>query len=61
MQTELLTIPEFCKMANIGRTTAYSLINAGLIKAIKIGKKTLIPRTSMNEWISTLQPYKREQ
>lgn len=58
MQTELLTIPEFCRTANVGRTNAYRLINEGSIKAVKVGKKTLIPRVAMESWIAALQPYK---
>jgi len=57
MQTELLTIPQFCAHVNIGRTNAYRLINEGQIKAVKLGKKTLIPRVEMLKWIETLQPY----
>ena len=55
--TELFTIPEFCAAANIGRTNAYRLINAGQLKAVKIGKKTLISRASLQEWILSLEPY----
>ncbi len=58
MTTALMTIPEFCHAANIGRTNAYKLINVGDIKAVKVGKKTLIPRTALESWIASLEPYK---
>ncbi|HRQ60058.1 MAG TPA: helix-turn-helix domain-containing protein [Alphaproteobacteria bacterium] len=57
MKKELLTITEFCSIANIGRTNAYRLINSGAIKAVKIGKKTLIPLEALEEWISSLTAY----
>lgn len=57
MQTELLTIPEFCKAINLGKTSAYKLINTGKIKALKLGKKTLVPRSSIDEFIASLPVY----
>lgn len=61
MNTELLTIPEFCQMANTGRTNAYKLINSGALKAVKLGKKTLIRKADMDTWVSSLNPYKPVQ
>ncbi len=57
MQTELLTIPEFCQAVNIGKTNCYRLINTNQIRAVKINKKTLISRKEMLRWIENLQPY----
>lgn len=58
MPKELLTVSEFCEAANIGRTLAYELIAYGELKAVKVGRKTLIPTTSMHEWMQSLQPFK---
>ena len=57
MQTELLTIPELCRQVNIGKTYAYRLIGEGTIKAVKCGRKTLVPRAEIHKWIETLKPY----
>lgn len=57
MQTELLTLSEFCKAVNLGRTSVYKLINAGKVKALKLGKKTLVPRSSLDEFIASLPAY----
>lgn len=57
MKSELLTISEFCKLANCGATYTYQLIGKGNLRALKVGRKTLIPRDSVNEWIGSLQPY----
>lgn len=58
MKAELLTIPEFCKSVNLGRTVAYRLINEGKVKAVKLGKKTLIPRSALDDFIASLPAYK---
>jgi excisionase family DNA binding protein len=48
---ELLTIPEFCAWARIGRTKAYDEIGAGALRALKIGRRTLIMREDAAEWL----------
>lgn len=40
METELLTIPQFCQAVNCGKTRAYQLINEKQIRALKNGKKS---------------------
>ena len=38
------TFKEFCAVVPCGRTKGYELIAGGQVEAIKLGKKTLIPR-----------------
>jgi excisionase family DNA binding protein len=42
-----LTINQFCAAVPCGRTKAYELIADGEIQAMKLGKKTLIPRAEL--------------
>jgi excisionase family DNA binding protein len=42
-----LTVNQFCNAVPCGRTKTYSLIAHGEIRAIKLGKKTLIPRIEL--------------
>ena len=42
-----LTINQFCAAVPCGRTKTYELIADGEIEAIKLGKKTLIPRAEL--------------
>lgn len=42
-----LTVPQFCAEMNCGKTKAYELLGTGEVEAIKLGKKTLIPRTEV--------------
>ncbi len=61
MQSELLTIPQFCESVKCGRTFAYKLLAKSEVPAIKLGKKTLIRRADMEAWIASLNPYKAEK
>ena len=61
MLPELLTIDEFCKLTNTGKTRAYAEINAGRLIAKKYGRCTRIPRTAMMEWIKSLPSYATEE
>jgi len=60
MQKELFTIPECCKTLNLGPTTLYKYINQKRIRAVKLGKKTLIPRDAIDEFIASLPSYIEE-
>ena len=48
------TIYDFCAWAHVGRTFAYSLINRGQLKAVKVGGKTLIPKAEARAWLASL-------
>ena len=52
----LLTIPEFCAWARIGRTKAYEEIAAGALRAIKIGRRTLVRVEDAAAWLSNMPP-----
>lgn len=47
----LLTIPEFILWARIGRTKTYEEIGAGALRALKIGRRTLIKRDDALAWL----------
>ncbi|TPL87047.1 helix-turn-helix domain-containing protein [Mesorhizobium sp. B2-3-14] len=50
----LYSIPQAAGVLNIGRSTLYSLIGAGQIRAIKIGKLARIPSVEVDRYIATL-------
>ena len=60
MIPELLTLDEFCRVTNTGKTKAYQEINAGRLKAIKHGRCTRISREALHEWIKSLPDYKEQ-
>lgn len=50
---ELLTIDELCEVLQIGRNTAYKLLNSGFVSAFRIGRRWKIPKNSVQEVLQT--------
>jgi excisionase family DNA binding protein len=53
------TLDEACRFTGLGRTKLYEEINAGHIKAVKAGRRTLIPIASIIAWIESLPARRR--
>ena len=49
---EVLTPNEAKEVLSVGRNTIYKLLKLGEIKSLRIGKKILIPKTSIVEYIN---------
>lgn len=49
MKKLLISIPTFCKMMGVGRTTAYKILLSGEVKSIKIGRRRLVVLSSAKE------------
>ncbi len=56
MSKAALSVEDFCKSYGIGRTTAYEEINSGRLRAVKAGRRTLIPEQSADDWLKSLEP-----
>ena len=51
---ELITIDDLCKSLNIGKNTAYSLLNSGELQgAFRIGRIWKIPKDVLINYISS--------
>ncbi len=50
------SIKEFCDLVGIGRSRVYEEIRLGRIRALKAGRRTLIPNTEIAAWLSRLPP-----
>ena len=48
---DILTVEELMELLNIGKNTAYTLLDSGEIKAFRIGRMWKIPRKSVYEYI----------
>lgn len=48
---DVVSIDDLKSMLNIGRNTAYSLLQNGSIKTIRIGRKYIIPKKSVIEFL----------
>lgn len=46
------TVPIACQRLGIGRTMLYSLIDRGELRVIKIGARTLVPESELQELIA---------
>jgi excisionase family DNA binding protein len=53
-QREGLSIAEACEVAGIGRTKIYQAISEGQLKARKFGKRRIILRTDLHEFLAAL-------
>ncbi|MCC7035723.1 MAG: helix-turn-helix domain-containing protein [Alphaproteobacteria bacterium] len=52
-----LSIEEVSDTTGIGRMKLYQLINDGDLKARKIGKRTIILRVDLEDFLANLQSY----
>ena len=50
----LFSVKEFCQMVGIGRTTFYQELKNGRVKAKKLGRSTLIPKSELERFIKEL-------
>jgi len=48
---DVVTVDQLCKMIDIGRNSAYSLIKNGQIRHIRIGKKIKIQKKYIIEFL----------
>jgi excisionase family DNA binding protein len=53
-QREGLSVFEACRVAGIGRTKIYEAISDGRLKARKFGKRTLILRADLQDFLARL-------
>lgn len=51
----LLTVEEAAQRLSIGRTTMYSLVSAGAVKSVTIGRLRRIPSECLEEHVSSLR------
>ncbi len=49
---DVLTVVEACEALHIGKNTLYDYLKKGIIKSVKIGKKYLIPKICLIDFIN---------
>lgn len=52
-----LTVHEAAELIGISKPKMYELVRAGKIRSVRIGKKILISRQSLMDWIMKGEPY----
>ena len=53
VNTRLIDLPELTKLTTLRKTKLYELINAGQLRPIKLGRKTVFSEQEINQWIET--------
>jgi excisionase family DNA binding protein len=48
------SVGAFCRRYGIGRTNAYAEIAVGRLRAVKVGRRTLIPHDAAEAWLAAL-------
>lgn len=48
------SISEFCTLVGLGRTGAFREIRTGRLRAVKVGRRTLIPAAEVRAWLDRL-------
>jgi len=51
---EFFTVNEACEFARIGRSKLYDLLTTGELKARKLGSRTLIEVSALQQWAAKL-------
>jgi len=51
-QTLVLTVAEAARLLRISRNTCYELVAQGRIPHVRLGRRILIPRFGLEEWIA---------
>lgn len=57
-QPPFLTIEEFRAWSRLGRTKIYELLASGELKAIKVGRRTLISGEAAQAWFDAQPAYR---
>jgi excisionase family DNA binding protein len=51
----VFSIDEFCRRYGIGRTSAYQEMSAYRLRAVKVGRRTLITQDAAEAWLAALR------
>ena len=50
---DILTIPQVAEALCIGKKAAYALVNGHHIGALRVGKKILVPKLALQEYVKS--------
>ena len=50
---DVVTVADVCKMLKLGRSTVYGLLQSGEIRAVRVGRKYIIPKRSVAAFLAS--------
>jgi excisionase family DNA binding protein len=50
----LLSVEDAARLLHLGRTTTYQLVLSGRLPSVKVGRRRLVLRRSLEEFVDTL-------
>lgn len=53
----MYSVAEVGEIAGICRSLVYEELNSGRLKGSKIGKRTIITKPALHEWLASLEKY----
>lgn len=56
-EAPVLTIDEFIRDFRLSRTSTYEELKHGRLKAVKVGRRTMIRRVDAEAWLESLAAY----
>ena len=51
----LLTIDQVAELLNLGRTKTYEIVMSKSLESIKVGRRRLVPRDSVDDYVSKIR------
>lgn len=54
MERLTMSVNEFCESVGIGRTKAYEILNSGVLEVVRLGRRTLITKSSVDALLKRL-------
>ncbi len=56
-EPDILTVPDLTRLLRMGKNTVYALIKSGNISSIKQGKKIIVPKTCLVDYLANEENY----
>lgn len=50
---DIVSVDDIMKMLHIGRSAVYSLLQNGVIRTVRVGRKYIIPKQSVTDFINS--------
>lgn len=57
---DVVTVEELAKMLRVGRSTAYTLVNSGVIPCIRVRRKIRISKQAIIQYLSETKEQSKE-